>query len=275
MAKYTYIYYDYAFIILFSSIATEELRMSFRRLFAACTLSCALVPAMAGEVLVSGAASLTNAFKDLAARYEAAHPGTRVLTTFGASDVVLRQIVEGAPADVFASADQQAMDKAAAAGAIEPATRVNFVRNEVVLVVPAGNPLRIRSLKDLEKSGATRIALGNPDSVPVGRYTRAALEKAGAWRTIQPRVILGQNVRQVLSYVERGEVDAGFVFATDAAIMKDKVKVVQAVDTPEPVVYPIALVRRSGRAPEAADFLKYVVSPEGQAILARYGFARP
>lgn len=249
--------------------------MSFRRLLAACTLSCALAPAMAGEVLVSGAASLTNAFKDLAAQYEAAHPGTRVLTTFGASDVVLRQIVEGAPADVFASADQKAMDKAAAASAIEPATRMNFVRNEVVLVVPAGNPLRIRSLKDLEKPGVKRIALGNPDSVPVGRYTRAALEKAGVWETVPSREILGQNVRQVLSYVERGEVDAGFVFATDAALMKDRVKVVQAVATPEPVVYPIALVRRDGRAPEAADFLKYVVSPAGQAILARYGFTRP
>ncbi|HET8596656.1 MAG TPA: molybdate ABC transporter substrate-binding protein [Castellaniella sp.] len=246
-----------------------------RRALVACVLSCAVAPAMAGEVLVSAAASLTNAFKDLAAQYQAAHPDTRVLTTFGASDVVLRQIVEGAPADVFASADQKAMDKAAAAQAIDPATRVDFVRNEVVLVVPADNPRGIQSLRDLAKPDVRRLALGNPDSVPVGRYTKAALEKAGAWDTVHAREILGQNVRQVLSYVERGEVDAGFVFATDAAIMKDKVKVVQAVETPVPVVYPIALVRRDGRAPEAAGFLKYVVSPEGQAVLARYGFAKP
>ncbi|WP_323016304.1 molybdate ABC transporter substrate-binding protein [Castellaniella sp.] len=249
--------------------------MSFRRVLIACALSCAVAPALAGEVLVSAAASLTNAFKDLATQYEAAHPDTKILTTFGASDVVLRQITEGAPADIFASADQKAMDKAAAAQAIDPASRMNFVRNEVVLVVPADNPRQIQSLQDLAKPDVQRIALGNPDSVPVGRYTRAALEKAGAWEVVKAHEILGQNVRQVLSYVERGEVDAGFVFATDAAIMKDKVKVVQSVATPEPVVYPIALVRRDGRAPEAADFLKYVVSPAGQAVLAQYGFAKP
>lgn len=250
--------------------------MSFRRLLAVCVLSGVVAPAMAGEILVSAAASLTNAFKDLAAQYQAAHPDTKVLTTFGASDVVLRQITEGAPADVFASADQKAMDKAAAAQAIDPASRVDFVRNEVVLVVPAAdNPRAIRSLKDLSKPDVKRIALGNPASVPVGRYTQAALEKAGAWDTVKAREILGQNVRQVLSYVERGEVDAGFVFATDAALMKDRVRVVQTVQTPTPVVYPIALVKRDGRAPQAADFLKYVISPEGQAVLARYGFAKP
>ncbi|WP_066453434.1 molybdate ABC transporter substrate-binding protein [Castellaniella caeni] len=249
--------------------------MLFRRVFALCALSCLVAPAMAGQVLVAGAASLTNAFKDLAAQYEKAHPGTEVLTTFGASDVVLRQIVEGAPADVFASADQKAMDKAVQAKAVDPATRANFVRNEVVLVVPANNPQGIQSLRDFGKPGVQRIALGNPDSVPVGRYTKAALEKAGAWDAVKAHEILGQNVRQVLSYVERGEVDAGFVFATDAAIMKDKVKVVQTVDTPTPVVYPIALVTRAGRAPEAAGFLQYVLSPEGQAVLATYGFARP
>ncbi|CAM5187560.1 Molybdate transport system substrate-binding protein OS=Castellaniella defragrans OX=75697 GN=HNR28_001318 PE=3 SV=1 [Castellaniella defragrans] len=249
--------------------------MRFRFWLAACALSCVAMPVMAGEVLVSAAASLTNAFKDLATQYEARHPGTRILTTFGASDVVLRQIIEGAPADVFASADQKAMDKAAAAHAIEPATRVNFVRNEIVLIVPADNPQGIRSLSDLNKPQVTRIAYGNPDSVPVGRYTQAALEKAGLWNTVKAHQILGQNVRQVLAYVERGEVDAGFVFATDAAIAHGKVKVVQTVESPTPVVYPIALVRRTGRSPDAAGFLKFVTSDAGRAILARYGFAKP
>ncbi|MGX5660721.1 molybdate ABC transporter substrate-binding protein [Castellaniella ginsengisoli] len=249
--------------------------MNIRTWVAACALSCAAMPAIAGEVLVSAAASLTNAFKELAAQYEAAHPGTKVLTTFGSSDVVLRQITEGAPADVFASADQKAMDRAVAADAVDPATRVDFARNEVVLVVPADNPSGIASLADLRKPDVTRIALGNPDSVPVGRYTRAALEKAGAWDTVKAHEILGQNVRQVLSYVERGEVDAGFVYATDAALMKDRVKVVQAIETPAPVSYPVALVRREGRAPEAAGFLKFLLSADGQSVLSRYGFVRP
>jgi molybdate transport system substrate-binding protein len=169
------------------------------RWLAGCLALCAWLPAQAGEVLVSAAASLTNAFKDLAVQYQSAHPGELILTTFGASDVVLRQIIEGAPADVFAAADQKAMDKAQAAGVIDPATRVNFVRNEVVLVVPVRDPYHIKSLADLGKPGVTRIALGNPVSVPVGRYTRAALEKAGLWSMIQARQILGQNVRQVLS----------------------------------------------------------------------------
>ena len=175
--------------------------MKIRPWVAACALTCAAMPAVAGEVLVSAAASLTNAFKELATQYEAAHPGTKVLITFGSSDVVLRQITEGAPADVFASADQKAMDKAVAAKAVDPATRVDFARNEVVLVVPADNPRGIASLADLKKQSVTRIALGNPDSVPVGRYTRAALERAGAWDTVKAHEILGQNVRQVLSYV--------------------------------------------------------------------------
>ncbi|MFV0282244.1 MAG: molybdate ABC transporter substrate-binding protein [Castellaniella sp.] len=249
--------------------------MKIRTWVVACALSCVVMPAVAGEVLVSAAASLTNAFKELATQYEAAQPGTKVLTTFGSSDVVLRQIIEGAPADVFASADQKAMDKAEAAKTVDPATRVNFARNEVVLVVPVDNPQGIASLADLDKPGVKRIALGNPASVPVGRYTKAALEKAGAWEKVKAHEILGQNVRQVLSYVERGEVDAGFVYATDAAIMKDKVKVIQAIETPVPVAYPIALVQRDGRASEATGFLEFVLSAKGQAVLARYGFSKP
>ena len=249
--------------------------MKIRTWVAACALTAVAMPAFAGEVLVSAAASLTKAFKELATQYETAHPDTKVLTTFGSSDVVLRQIVEGAPADVFASADQKAMDKAVDAKAVDPSTRVNFARNEVVLIVPADNPHQIASLADLNKPDVTRIALGNPASVPVGRYTQAALEKAGAWDVVKAHEVLGENVRQVLSYVERGEVDAGFVYATDAAIMKDKVKVVAVVETPVPVSYPIALVQRDGRAPEAADFLKFLTSADGQAVLSRYGFAKP
>ncbi|MER1966003.1 molybdate ABC transporter substrate-binding protein [Castellaniella sp. GW247-6E4] len=233
------------------------------------------MPAMAADLLVSAAASLTNAFKDLATQYEAAHPGLQVQTNFGASDVVLQQIVQGAPADVFASADQKAMDRAVEAKAVDPATRRDFVRNEVVLIVPVDNPSGIGSLADLHGDRVTRVAFGNPASVPVGRYTQAALEQSGDWQAVHSREILGQNVRQVLSYVERGEVDAGFVFATDAALMQDKVKVVQVLQTPTPVVYPIALVRRDGRAPGAQGFLDYVLSDAGQAVLAKYGFAKP
>lgn len=249
--------------------------MIYRRLITACALVAVMSPALADELLVSAAASLTNAFKDLATQFEAGHPGTTVLTTFGASDAVLQQIIHGAPADVFASADQKAMDKAVEAQVVDPATRKDFVRNEVVLIVPADNPGNIQSIKDLHGAAIKRVAFGNPASVPVGRYTRAALETSGDWDAVRQREVLGQNVRQVLSYVERGEVDAGFVFATDAATMRDKVKVIQTLQTPTPVVYPIVLVKREGRAASAQAFLDYVLSENGQAVLAKYGFSKP
>src|SRR5690606_3107985 len=111
-------------------------------------------------------------------------------------------------------------------------------------IVPADNPLKIQSLADLKADSVKRIAFGNPATVPVGRYTKASLEQSGDWDTVKQREVLGQNVRQVLDYVARGEVDAGFVFATDAAIMPEKVKVIEKLPSPEPVLYPIALVQR-------------------------------
>lgn len=228
----------------------------------------------ASEIVVSAAASLTNAFKDLATQYEQEH-GTKVLPSFAASDVVMQQVINGAPVDIFASADQKAMDKAVAAGVIDEASRQDFVRNEVVLIVPAKDDHNIKSVSDLAADSITRVAFGNPQTVPVGRYTQASLEKEGSWDTVKGKEVLGQNVRQVLDYVARGEVDAGFVFATDAAIMPDKVTVVERLSSPVPVLYPIALVKRDGRHEDAALFLEYIVSEKGQDILTKYGFSKP
>lgn len=248
----------------------------FKKLFTAAVLTLALqVPAQADELVVSAAASLTNAFKELATQFEQQHPGTKVLTSFAASDVLLQQIVNGAPVDVFASADQKAMDKAEQAKAINPATRKNFVKNEVVLIVPADNPAKLAGLDDLDKAEVKRVAMGNPATVPVGRYTQAALEDSGHWAAVDERKILGQHVRQVLDYVSRGEVDAGFVFATDAAVVKDKVELIATLKTREPVLYPIALVERAGRHDKAQAFQDYVLSAQGQAVLQKFGFAQP
>ncbi|NYT62054.1 molybdate ABC transporter substrate-binding protein [Alcaligenaceae bacterium] len=231
--------------------------------------------AAAEDIVVSAAASLTNAFTELSVQFQQAHPGAKVLMSFAASDVLAQQIVNGAPSDIFASADQKAMNKAVEAKVIDTATRRDFVRNEVVLVVPADNPLKINSLADLNAAGVKRVAFGNPATVPVGRYTKAALEHTGNWNEVKRREVLGQSVRQVLDYVARGEVDAGFVFATDAAIMPEKVKVIEKLVSPIPVLYPIALVQRPGRPSLAADFLAYILSPSGQATLAKYGFSQP
>lgn len=233
------------------------------------------MPAAAADLVVSAAASLTNAFTEIGKNFEKKHEGTNVLNSFAASDVLMQQIVNGAPVDVYASADQKAMDKAMEAGAIAADTRKDFAQNKVVLIVPADNPLKIESLADLDQNEVTRIAYGNPDSVPVGRYTQGALEKSGNWETVEKNKILGQNVRQVLDYVARGEVDAGFVFATDAAIMKDKVLVVETLETTVPVTYPVAIVKDAKQAELAQAYEDYLLSDEGQAVLAKYGFSQP
>lgn len=231
--------------------------------------------APAADMLVGAAASLTNAFAALATQFQLKHPDTRVLMSFASSDAVAAQVIQGAPMDIYASADQKAMDKAVEAGSIQIDTRHDFVRNEVVLIVPANDPNNIQSVDDLKSASVTRIALGNPASVPVGRYTKGLLEQSGDWNTVKKSEVLGQNVRQVLDYVARGEVDAGFVYATDAAIMPDKVKVVARLASPTPVLYPIALVKRDGRHPKAQAFLDFVDSDAGQAVLSQYGFSKP
>ncbi|NYT86328.1 molybdate ABC transporter substrate-binding protein [Pollutimonas harenae] len=242
---------------------------------AACAATSWHAQASAADMLVGAAASLTNAFTELATQFQQKHPATKVLMSFASSDVLAKQVIEGAPMDIYASADQTAMDQAVDAGSIETDTRHDFARNELVLIVPADDPNNIRSLADLRSAGVKRIALGNPASVPVGRYTKGLLEQAGDWTTIKKNEVLGQNVRQVLAYVARGEVDAGFVYATDAAIMPGKVNVVATLPSTTPLLYPIALVKRDGRHPEAKAFLDFIDSDEGQAVLSKYGFSKP
>jgi molybdate transport system substrate-binding protein len=196
--------------------------------------------------VVSAASSLTNAFKTLAQQYETQHPETRVVLNFGASDVLMQQIVKGAPADVFASADQEAMDKAVAEKVIKAESRRDFVANQLVLIVPTTGTVPVHALADLTKPEVKRVAIGNPASVPVGRYAKHALEAAKLWEPVSAKAVLAQNVRQALDYVARGEVEAGLVFATDAAIAADKVKVAQ----PVPLNVPSAAGATAPNAPQ-------------------------
>ena len=231
--------------------------------------------ARAAEITVSAAASLTNAFKEIGAAFEAANPGARVLLNFGASGALLQQIAKGAPVDVFASADQETMDQAQQQQLVSGGARVNFVRNALVVIVPADAATLPRNLNDLGAPGIKRIAVGLPASVPVGRYAKAVLEKAQLWSATLPRMIGAQSVRQALDYVARGEVDAGFVYATDAALMADKVKVAFTVPTETPVLYPIATLSSSTNPEAAKQFIAFVMSPPAQVVLARHGFGKP
>ena len=227
------------------------------------------------ELIVSAAASLTNAMKEVAAQYDKAHPGTKAVCNFAASGVLLQQMAKGAPVDVFASADQKTMNQAQEKKLIIPATRKNFVSNRLVLIVPMDSKLTLNGLKDLTGPQVKRIAVGNPATVPAGRYAKEALVSAGLWDKLSPKFVLAESVRQVLDYVRRGEVDAGLVYSTDAAIAKGKVKVVQTVTEHAPILYPIAVTASTGKKALAQTFVDFVVSPPAQEIFKKFGFGKP
>lgn len=230
--------------------------------------------ARADELTVSAAASLVDAFGEIATAYQRAHPGTRVHLNTAASGVLLQQISHGAPVDVFASADALSMEQAAQRGLIVPAQRFVFAGNTLVVVVPlrtaAATP---RRLQDLAAPAIKRIAMGNPDTVPAGRYARSGLEAARLWQPLADKRITAQNVRQALDYVARGEVDAGFVYGSDAQAVAHRVRTAFVVPLAQPIQYPIAQVARSANAEQARRFIAYVRSPAGQAVLLRHGFA--
>jgi molybdate transport system substrate-binding protein len=247
----------------------------FRGLLLAAAFGLTATGAGAAELIVSAAASLTNAFAEIGKAFEQAEPGNTITFNFGGSGQLLQQIDRGAPVNVFASADQETMDRAQQRGLIDASTRQDFTRNALVVIVPSDSARPVTGLESLVTAGVRRIAIGNPDSVPVGRYTREVLIRAGLWEGLQPKIINTQNVRQSLDYVARGEVDAGFVYATDAAVMPGRVRVAAEVATPTPIAYPVASIKDNKQAALARRFIAFLQSDAGQAILSRHGFLRP
>jgi molybdate transport system substrate-binding protein len=223
--------------------------MTFRliRTLAAAVAACAGLSAHAADLTVAAAASLTNAFRDIAPLFEAANPGAKVQFSFGASGALLRQIAKGAPADVLASADQETMDQAQKEGFVKAPQRRDFVSNALVVIVSTSSANPPTAIGDLAQPRYARIAIGLPASVPVGRYTKSVLEAANLWGAIEPKMIGANNVRQALDYVARAEVDAGFVYSTDAALMPDKVKLAFTVPTAQPIRYRSRRWRRPER----------------------------
>ena len=236
-------------------------------------LALTLSPALwAAELTVSAAASLTQAFQEIGAQFEAQNPGIKIKFNFAASGALLQQIVNGAPVDVLATADTDTMDKAVAKAVVNAADSQVFTTNRLVLITPVQSNLGLKQLTDLKKPEVKRFAMGVPASVPAGHYAQGALEKAGLWAELKDKVISTQSVRQALDYVARGEVDAGFVYASDAQLMSDKVKVAFLVATVTPIQYPIARVATSTQSDAANKFIAYVQSSNGQAVLKKFGF---
>jgi molybdate transport system substrate-binding protein len=235
-------------------------------------LSCLQTNGWAEEILVSAAASLTDVLNEISKDYQSKSKNT-VRFNYGPSSGLARQIDEGAPADIFFSADLPQMDNLDKKGRLEPGTRKNLLSNQLVIIVPADSKLVISSPKDLLKADVKRIALAEPSSVPVGVYTSKYLTDEGLWDQVKPKIVPVQDVRATLASVESGNVEAGFVYKTDAAVSK-KVKSVYEVpiDKGPKITYPVAIVKESKRKDAARDFMSYVQSPTAKDAFKKYGF---
>lgn len=249
-------------------------KYKFSLLFSVLALLAIPAGARADEILVSAAISLTDSFTEIGRAFMKSHPGTTFRFNFAASGALQQQIVQGAPVDVFVSASPKEMDALQKAGRIEAATRLDFAGNRLVLIAKNGSLLK--KWEDLKQPSIKHIAISNPDSVPSGRYAKETLTKRGLWNAIQPKLVLGENVRQTLTYVANGDADAGMVFATDAAIEKQRVHVAQeAIPGKDhaPIVYPAAVVAKARNARIARLFVAFLKEKPAQMILAKYGFA--
>lgn len=228
-------------------------------------------PVASAELTVSAAISLKESFTEIAAQFKKEHPNDTVLFNFGASGELAQQIAQGAPVDVFASAALKQMlnldKKGLLLGVSQP-----FVRNRLVVVVPKGEA-KVTSFEQLAK--VKSLAIGNPKTVPVGQYAVEALTKAGIYQALQDekKFIFAENVRQVLTYVESNNVDAGIVYTTDVRT-SDKVTIGFPVPAnySEPIIYPIAVIKDAKQLDLAKAFVTFVLSTQGQAILQGKGF---
>jgi len=233
--------------------------------------------ASAQEVTLSVAISLKEVTEDLGRTFMASHPGVTLRYNFGASGDLQKQIEAGAPVDVFLSAAQRQMDELEKQKLITASTRRAIARNALLAVKPVDSTLDISKASDLLEAGVTHIAIGNPKTVPAGQYAEESLRALGLWDRVQPKLVFAENVRQVLDYVARGEVEVGFVYATDAATRAQGVK--EAFRAPDdsyrPVVYPGAVVAASKQPALAQAFLDLLASPQGRTVLSRFGFHPP
>lgn len=224
------------------------------------------------ELMVSAAASLTDALGEIKTLYEAAHPNLTITFNFGASGTLQQQIEQGAPADVFFSAGKKQMQALSEKGLTEDTTVRDILKNQVVLVTLKGGS-KLASFEALAEDSVKQIGVGEPGSVPVGQYTAEIFDSLKLADTLAPKLVLAKDVREVLSWVETGNVDAGIVYETDARI-SDKVEISCAApaDSHKAVVYPVGVLKESKLPEEARAFVNFLFTDAAKEIFSRYGF---
>ena len=224
------------------------------------------------RILVSAAISLTDALGEIAAEFERG-TGVGVDVNVGASSSLARQIIEGAPVDVFLSADAAQMDRVEHAGRLVPGSRVDLLSNQLVVVTPVDRGLDVTRVQDLQRETVRRVAIADPAAVPAGVYARAHLERLDLWATLQPKLIPTANVRAVLAAVDSGDVDAGFVYRTDVAMAtRSRIAFEVPVDESTPIRYPLAIGRATRDLEAARRFAAFLRGPEAARIFRRRGF---
>lgn len=245
------------------------------RLLALAMILIGVTRAPAAEIRVFAAASLSDALGELAPVFAAA-TGHTVRFSFGGSGMLARQIREGAPADVIFFADALRVDQLEQAGLLRPGTRRTLLTNQLVLVVPTDGTAAVTTLADLAKPEVRRIALGDPATVPAGTYAKEHLQNIGLWPAVAGKSVPVETVRAVLAAVESGNVEAGFVYKTDALISrKVRIAVAVPIETGPRIAYPVAVLR-DAKAPEAAEaLLAFLASDTAQRVFARWGFLPP
>lgn len=229
------------------------------------------IPATAQEkpaLTISAAASMKDALGEINGRYQAA----TVSVNYGASGALQRQIEQGAPVDVFISAASKNMDELDKANLVDSATRRNIAANRLVLVVPASGS-SLDSFTDLNKPSVKRFAMGAPESVPAGKYAQEVLSNLKIYQAVLPKAVLGKDVREVLTQVELGNVDAGIVYKTDALTSRQvKIAATAPLKLHHPILYPVAVVSDAKNKAAAGAYVRFLAGPTAQKIFKKYGF---
>lgn len=222
-------------------------------------------------ITLSAAASLQDAIVEIEASYQTSSGNVEFRNNFGSSGTLAREIEDGAPVDAFLSAAAKPMNDLDSKGLIEPGTRLNLLRNSLVLIAPHDSQLK--GFDGLEDKSVRLIAMGDPASVPAGQYGKQTLASLHLDEKLQSKLVLGKDVRQVLTYVETGNADAGLVYATDA-LVSSRVRVVAvAPDTShDPIIYPAAVIKTSTNKEAARSFIEYLESSAAKAIFIKHGF---
>lgn len=225
------------------------------------------------ELTVSAAASLSDAFEEIKTEFEAKNDNVNITFNFGASGDLQQQISQGAPVDIFVSAALDKFTTLQEEGAIDENHQKEFLLNELVLITPTDSTVDIHSFTDLANKDVKQIAIGTPESVPVGKYSKQSFVHLGIWEDLQDKLVFAKDVREVLHYVDSGNVDAGLVYRTDAAISEQsKIVATSEEGYHEPVIYPAGVIKDSKHKEEAISFYSFLQGNEAKEILTNYGF---